>query len=1046
MLVSFFKQLRSNAYLCERGMRAVRKSFVVLLAVLLVCLCVRGQVSPRVGGVAERYERAMALYRSERYAAAEEEFRVIAQLDEKKIGALQGESAFFSAVCAARLGRRDAAYELQRFIEFHPVSSRVDEARYELGSLYYNSKRYKEALRWFSDIVGTAFDEEQRAEVDFKRAYCLFMTDRLSEAFPIFARVKENVSYFQAPATYYYAHIAYTQGHYSTALDNFKRIDNDPSFAPIVPYYVAQIYYKQENYRFLANYIAPLVDDATSSRQSEMQRMLGEAYFRLGLYDSAKLVLDKYAERIGLRALSRDDNYLLGVVDYKMQKWESAAKYLERVPTVEDSITQNAYYHLGDCYLHLGDDERAQKALGLASELTYDKIVQEDALFNYAKLLYEHRYNPFSDAVAAFARYIELFPNSKRRDEAYTYLGMAFMGTQNYQGALDALSKIGTVNSTTRRAFQRASYYRGVEYFQALKFGKADTLFAQSLNYSELDNMLRAKALYWRAETNYRLERYSVAAMLYRQFLSSPGAFSQPQYRKVPYDLGYSYFKLKDYDQAVSWFRKFVDATKRDSLGLLTDALVRLGDCLYIQRKYWPSIEYYQKASLAGGVGADYALYQQGCVLGLVSRPEKKIEVLSTLGELYPTSVYRSNAYFEIAETYHFLDKLREAKEYYWKVVNEFASSANAPSALLQIGLVCYEEDDYDNAIKNLERVVSEYAGTPSMHEALSALERVYQAKGDVKPYLSYLEKIGQSQRVSQGRRDSLYYTTAEAQYMGAQYSRAQVSFEEYLREYPQGAGSLAANFYLSDCLLRANDSVSALPYLEVVIARQPNEFYDKALYKACMIYEQRKELKRALDGYTALERVTSDVQILQDARYGKLRMAVLTKDEEHIIDYANAVLADERIAPEKHLFARYQLGLALQRAKRYDLAYSTFALIGNNTGAATGAEARYRMAEIRSQQNDWAKLQDEVFAFARKNTPHQYWLARAFILLADGYRAQNDLFQARATLQSIAANYTEKEDGIRDEVKKKMEELNQEEKARERVIPTDTIQFNFAR
>ena len=103
-------------------------------------------------------------------------------------------------------------------------------------------------------------------------------------------------------------------------------------------------------------------------------------------------------------------------------------------------------------------------------------------------------------------------------------------------------------------------------------------------------------------------------------------------------------------------------------------------------------------------------------------------------------------------------------------------------------------------------------------------------------------------------------------------------------------------------------------------------------------------------------------------------------------------------------------------------------------------------MAEIRSQQNDWEKLQEEVFAFARKNTPHQYWLARAFILLADGYRAQNDLFQARATLQSIAANYTEKEDGIRDEVKKKMEELNQEEKARERVIPTDTIQFNFAR
>ena len=44
---------------------------MVLLAVLLVCSWVRGQVSPRVGRVAERYERAMALYRSERSAAAE---------------------------------------------------------------------------------------------------------------------------------------------------------------------------------------------------------------------------------------------------------------------------------------------------------------------------------------------------------------------------------------------------------------------------------------------------------------------------------------------------------------------------------------------------------------------------------------------------------------------------------------------------------------------------------------------------------------------------------------------------------------------------------------------------------------------------------------------------------------------------------------------------------------------------------------------------------------------------------------------------------------
>ncbi|MGP1363308.1 MAG: tetratricopeptide repeat protein [Bacteroides sp.] len=1020
--------------------------YFFLLGALLLSVGVFAQPVVLEESVVNRYERAMALYRARNYGAAAEEFKAITTLDSQESGVLGVEAAFFSAACVARLGRKDAVYELHHFIETYPTSLRLDEARNEVGLFYYNSKRYKEALSWFGAIEVGALDQEQRAELNFRRGYALFMLDRLDEAYSTFAQVKERTSYYQAPATYYYAHIAYTRGNYSAALDNFERIDTDPSFAPVVPYYIAQIYYKQEQYRKLVNYVAPMLETATSSRQAELQRMLGEGYFRLGINDSAALVLGKYVALVGKGALTRDDNYLLGLVNYRQKKWRDAISYLERVPTVEDSVAQNANYHLGDCYLQTGDTERAQKALGLASEQTFDKVVQEDALFNYAKLLYEHRYNPFSDAVSAFSRYIALFPHSKRMDDAYTYLGMSFMATQNYQGALDALSRIGTENATMRRAFQRASYYRGVECFQGLNFEKADSLFAKSLAYSELDNMLQAKALYWRAETHYRLQRYASASKYYQEFLRTPGAFSQPQYKKVPYDLGYTYFKMKEYETAVSWFRKYVEDRKEDSLGLLTDALIRLGDCLYIQRKYWPSIDYYQKANLQGGIGADYALYQQGCVFGLVSRPEKKLEILKTLSDRYPSSVYRSNAYYEIAETYHFLERLVEAKEYYWKVVNEFPSSANAPSSLLQVGLICYEEDRYGEAIENLERVISDYAGTPSMHEAIAALERVYQAQGDVKPYLAYLERIGQSERVSVGRRDSLFYTTAESQYMGGQYNRARMSFEEYLREYPQGAASIAANYYLSDCLLRASDTASALPHLEVVISRQPNEFYERALYKALPVYEQHKEYTRALEGYDALERITSDAVVLQEARYGKLRMAVLSKDEEHIIEYANAVIADERIAPEKQLFAKYHLGMALLRAERYDQAYNTLAQIGSSTGSATGAEARYRMAEIRSIQGDWPKLQEEVFAFARKNTPHQYWLAKAFILLADGYKKEKDYFQARATLQSISVNYNEKEDGILAEVRTKLSQLTDEEKARERVVPSDTIQFDFAR
>ena len=43
---------------------------------------------------------------------------------------------------------------------------------------------------------------------------------------------------------------------------------------------------------------------------------------------------------------------------------------------------------------------------------------------------------------------------------------------------------------------------------------------------------------------------------------------------------------------------------------------------------------------------------------------------------------------------------------------------------------------------------------------------------------------------------------------------------------------------------------------------------------------------------------------------------------------------------------------------------------------------------------------------FAKKNTPHQFWLARSFVLLADVYIKQNNDFQAKQYLISLQKNY----------------------------------------
>ena len=79
---------------------------------------------------------------------------------------------------------------------------------------------------------------------------------------------------------------------------------------------------------------------------------------------------------------------------------------------------------------------------------------------------------------------------------------------------------------------------------------------------------------------------------------------------------------------------------------------------------------------------------------------------------------------------------------------------------------------------------------------------------------------------------------------------------------------------------------------------------------------------------------------------------------------------------------------------------------------------------------------------FISKNTPHQYWLAKSFILLSDIYLSQGDRFQARHTLKSIVENYPETDDGIIETGQAKLQHLEsldeQEEQEGKRPMQID--------
>lgn len=1018
---------------------------IILSAILFVYLSAAAalaQESSIYTATDALFRKGFELYERGKFGTAQKLFEEAIQQWGPEASHVKSDAEFYRAMCAIELTNADAEYLIGSFINSYPESQKLNLAFFEMGKLRYNEKDFTSAVSWFKRIDRNGLDAEKRPELQFMLGYSLFNLNDLDAASRAFFEIKDTDNKYSSPATYYYSHIAYLQKKYATALKGFEKLQNDETFAPVVPYYIAQLYYLQRQYQKVVEYAPPLLESSTTKRTPEIARVIGESHYRLRQYDKALPFLQQHLDKSP--NITRDDHYLVGFVNYLNRNYTEAAKYLERISTEDDSLSQNANYHLADCYLKLNEKNKARQAFALASKTDFDPVIKEDALFNFAKITYELLYAPFNEAVEAFRKYIELYPNTPRTDEAYNYLVLAYSNTRNYKDALESLEKIRNQNASTKQAYQRVAFFRGIEQFQNLNYADAIDKFSLSLKFPDYNRVIQAQALYWRAESYYRTEQYQQAADGYNQFILSPGAINLPEYNMAHYNLGYANFKLKKYDDAIVWFRKYTSLCQNDKTVFVGDANNRIGDSFFIQRRYWAAVDYYDKAIALNTIDADYATFQRGFSLGLVERPEKKIESMRALLSNYPTSNFIDDAIFELAESHMILNQPEEAKKYYAKIERDYAGSSYYVKSLVQLGLIYYNSENPDSAAPYYKRVVEEFPGTQEAKNALVGIRNIYVDKGDVDSYFAYASNLGSFANISLAEKDSLSYIAAEKLYITGDCQKSTQAFEKYLSDFPKGSFALNASYYLGECYNRMGNADKALESFNRVIQRQKNDFTEQALLSVSKLYTAKGMHDKAYDSYSLLENLAEVKANLLEARVGKLKSASLLNRDEDVISASEKVLATEKLPFELERETRFKLAYALLNKQRLDDALDQFARVASNLKTKEGAEAKYNLIRIKYLQNDLDKAESEVFSFAETNTPHQYWLAKSFILLADVYQKKDDFFQAKATLQSVIDGYENPNDGIIDEATSRLNALVKAERMKQSANPSDTLKIRL--
>ena len=477
-------------------------------------------------------------------------------------------------------------------------------------------------------------------------------------------------------------------------------------------------------------------------------------------------------------------------------------------------------------------------------------------------------------------------------------------------------------------------------------------------------------------------------------------------YALAHYNLGYSYFKLKEYGEALNRFRQYVNLESNQQTPAYADAYNRIGDCLFHNRQFAMAEENYTRAAQLQPSAGDYSVYQKGFLLGLQKDYKGKISVMDRLIREFPESQYVDDALFEKGRSYVLLDNNQAAAASFEQLMRDFPQSSLARKAGVQLGLIYFNYNQPEKAAEAYKNVISNYPGSEEAKVALQDLKSVYIELNDINSFAAYANSLGGNVRFEVSEQDSLTYLAAEKLFMRGDNEGARRSLTNYLQTFPQGAFSSNANFYLASIAFAKKDLEEAKRLFSLVLESGDTKFREESWARKAEIEYLDKDYAAAMESFKHLQAVAENPENKEAAKLGLMRCAELTGQPQEALLAANDLLKEPKLSPEIMSEARYVRAKAYISLKQENKALADLKEISKDTRTIHGAEAKYLLAQLYYDNKDDKNAETVLMNFIENGTPHQYWLARGFILLADIYIRQGDDFQARQYLTSLQNNY----------------------------------------
>jgi TolA-binding protein len=558
-----------------------------------------------------------------------------------KEGMIPADKALFlAAVTNIKLGdEKQALSDLGELISNYPASPFLTAAHWQTGVLLYQSGKYSSALMHFTDLAGSAGDDQLIVNARYYKGLCLRQLHRASAARAEFLAVSPLLAPddpCREAASYMCGEMAFEASRFDLALDDYSRYLSETSF---------------RQYRDLASLGS------------------GESLLKLGKNKEALAVLTNFPTDFPSSSLVPRSFLLLGqTLENLKRTTEAQSCYLSLIDKYPRSRSAaQARLQLADLYFEQGNLDAARQ---LYSEFLTQFPTHEsaDRAF-YGICRSDYSLRRYEDSLTGYEQFIIKYPNSVYLDDARYGIELTLMHLGHYSNPIEAtqafLAKYPTSHLAPELIYWIAQYrQQNHEYGEAERQylaiitnfpGNVTTVRAriaygtllrdsarlgeavEQFNAAVVDKnagMLAAEALYQAADVYMQLNKQNEAISCLSQ--ASRNYTGSPYAPRAQLRLGGIYNQLGMKAEAKVSYTDLIDRFPNSAES--DYAWLYIGLVLIDQGNYMESIGYFEHAALSSNQDvAAAALYNQALAYRLAGKAGDYERIMTELSSRFPS-------------------------------------------------------------------------------------------------------------------------------------------------------------------------------------------------------------------------------------------------------------------------------------------------------------------------------------------------------------------------------------------------------------------------